>query len=192
MLPPPLPPQSKLRSPTLPSSLVTSEALKMADQTAQEKERNAAIMNTNQSQQQSEPFSPCFLFFYGSLMDPEVLQAALELSSTPIVRKGSITGFSLMVWGIYPTIIQNGNGKVSGPVWKINEEAQFLPLSEYETSAYTWCHCSVELDDGKVLDGCLAFCWAGDPMSKELEEGTFDLERYRRYFKASVVRNYRS
>jgi len=125
-------------------------------------------------------------------MDPEVLQAILDLPSALVVKKGFITGFSLKMWGIYPTIIQNGTGKVSGTVWEVHEEAHFLRLWEYETSSYTWCHCDVELDSGEILYGCRTFCWAGDPMSKDLEEGSFDLERYQRYFKASVVRKLKS
>lgn len=44
-------------------------------------------------------------------------------------------------------------------------------------------------EEVKVLTDCRTFCWAGNPESKELEEGWFDLGRYQRYFKTSVVRS---
>lgn len=134
------------------------------------------------------PFEPCPFFFYGSLMDPEVLQAVLELPETPIVESGSVCGFSIKMWGIYPALIPHEGGVVSGSTWRVNSESHFLRLKKYETSAYTWCTCDIELSSREVLSKCRTFCWAGGSDSKELEEGTFDLQRYQRYFKASVVR----
>jgi len=147
-----------------------------------------------EASQAPQPFSPCFFFFfYGSLMDPEVLQTVLSLAQTPTVEKASVAGFSMKMWGIYPTLIRSAAGvggeeKISGTVWKVEEEAHFLRLSAYETGAYTWCPCEIELSSGDVLGGCRTFCWAGDPNSRDLEEGKFDLERYQKYFKPSVVR----
>ncbi|KAF2867002.1 hypothetical protein BDV95DRAFT_631464 [Massariosphaeria phaeospora] len=100
------------------------------------------------------PFQPCHMFFYGTLMDTEVLQTILQLTELPVVRPAK----------------------------------QFRKLVAYETNAYTWCECDVQLDNGEVLRDCRVFCWAGDPESRELDEGTFDLERWRRYFKGSIVR----
>jgi gamma-glutamylcyclotransferase (GGCT)/AIG2-like uncharacterized protein YtfP len=134
------------------------------------------------------PFEPCFFFFYGSLMDPEVLQTILKLPEAPVALEGSVTGFAVKMWGIYPTLIPCAGGKVLGRAWRVNERSQFLRLQAYETSAYTWCTCDIQLVSGEAVSGCRTFCWAGDPRSKELEEGTFDLERYQRYFKSSVVR----
>lgn len=121
-------------------------------------------------------------------MDPEVLQAVLELPETPIVESGSVCGFSIKMWGIYPALIPHEGGVVSGSTWRVNTESHFLRLKKYETSAYTWCTCDIELSNGEVLTGCRTFCWAGDSNNRDLEEGTFDLQRYQRYFKASVVR----
>lgn len=123
-------------------------------------------------------------------MDPEVLQAVLGLPELPVVESGSVCGFSTKMWGIYPALIPHEGGRVSGSMWGVNSEAQFLRLKEYETSAYTWCVCDIELSSGAVLNGCRTFCWAGNSDSKELEEGFFDLQRYQRYFKPSVVRKY--
>lgn len=128
------------------------------------------------------PFRPCHMFFYGSLMDPGFLQAILELSETPTMKRASITGFSVKMWGIYPALIPDKDGKVSGMVWEMSSEAQFLELARYETSAYTWSECDVELNDGGTLHNCRTFCWAGDPDSEDLEDGVFDLEHYRKNF----------
>lgn len=135
-----------------------------------------------------DPFTPCFMFFYGSLMDPDVLQSVAGLEETPTAAaKGVMKGFSMKMWGIYPTIIPSDDGEISGTVWKVESESQFLRLEEYESVAYTWCYCDVELEDGKVLKRCRTFCWAGDADSKYLKEGSFDLESYQKYFKASVI-----
>ncbi|ELR10287.1 hypothetical protein VC83_04581 [Pseudogymnoascus destructans] len=134
------------------------------------------------------PFEPCPFFFYGSLMDPEVLQPILELPEAPIVESGSVCGFFIKMWGIYPALIPHEGGRVSGSMWRVTTESHYLRLKEYETSAYTWCACDIELNSGEVLSRCRTLCWAGDSDRKELEEGTFDLQRYQRYFKASVGR----
>ncbi|KAF4635697.1 hypothetical protein G7Y89_g2384 [Cudoniella acicularis] len=135
-----------------------------------------------------DPFTPCHMFFYGSLMDTEVLQSVLGLPDRPAIVKGEIKGFSMKMWGIYPTIIRSEEGKISGTVWKVDSESEFLRLQDYETDAYTWCLCDIEQEDGAVLHGCRTFCWAGDANSRDLSDGSFDLARYQKYFKASVIR----
>lgn len=137
----------------------------------------------------AEPtFKPCHMFFYGSLMDPEILQTIVGLPEPPAVRRASISGFAVKMWGIYPALVPAENGKVSGTTWEVTSEAQFRKLAAYETSAYKWCECEIQLGDGEALSGCRTFCWAGHPKSRELEEGSFDLDRYQKHFKASVTR----
>ncbi len=121
-------------------------------------------------------------------MDPEVLQAIAGLSEVPIMDEGSVTGFAMKMWGIYPTLIPRTGGKVSGTLWKVNELSEFSRLVRYETSAYTWCSCEIETGAGETLRDCRTFCWAGDPNSKELDEGKFDLQHYQKCFKPSFVR----
>ena len=88
----------------------------------------------NKQDYTESPFRPCHLFFYGSLMDPEILQAVLGLPEIPAVRCGSITGSSVKTRGIYPALVRDKNGKVSGTLWGVASEVQFLRLAEYETS----------------------------------------------------------
>lgn len=135
-----------------------------------------------------EPFKPFHMFFYGSLMDPEVLQAILDLPELPTTRPATISGFSIEMWGIYPALIHCYSGSVTGTLWKVTSEAQFDRLAAYETAAYRWDECNAVLEGGDVLENCRTFCWAGEPDSKELEDGSFDLERYQKYFKSSVTR----
>jgi gamma-glutamylcyclotransferase (GGCT)/AIG2-like uncharacterized protein YtfP len=135
-----------------------------------------------------EPFQPFHMFFYGSLMDPEVLQAILDLPELPTTRPATISGFSIKMWGIYPTLISCYSGSVTGTLWKVTSEAQFDRLAAYETAAYRWDECNAVLEGGEVFQNCRTFCWAGEPDSKELEDGSFDLERYQKYFKSSVTR----
>lgn len=123
-------------------------------------------------------------------MDPEVLQAVLNLPELPTTRPATISSFKVRMWSIYPALILGDYDEiVSGVVWKVEKEDHFKRLQEYETSAYKWTWCEAVLEDDKtVLKKCRVFCWAGEPDSKELEDGSFDLERYRKYFKSCVVR----
>jgi gamma-glutamylcyclotransferase (GGCT)/AIG2-like uncharacterized protein YtfP len=128
------------------------------------------------------------MFFYGSLMDSEVLQSILDLPELPTTRPATISGFLIKMWGIYPTLIPCHSGSVTGTVWKVTSDAHFDRLVAYETAAYRWDECDAVLEGGEVLRNCRTFCWAGEPDSKELEDGSFDLERYQKYFKSSITR----
>jgi hypothetical protein len=44
------------------------------------------------------------------------------------------------------------------------------------------------LEDGVVLERCHTLNRAGEPDSKELEDGNFDFEHYQKYFRGSVTR----
>lgn len=128
------------------------------------------------------------MFFYGSLMDPEVIQAILNLPELPSTRSATISGFQVKMWSTYPTLIP-GHGKVSGVVWEVEKEDHFKRLQAYETAAYKWTWCEAVPEDEKTLiDKCRTFCWAGEPDSKELEEGSFDLAWYQKVLKPSVVK----
>ncbi|KAI8933227.1 hypothetical protein NX059_009862 [Plenodomus lindquistii] len=135
-----------------------------------------------------EPLQPFHMFFYGSLMDPEVLQAILSLPELPSTEPATISGFRIEMWSIYPILIPCHSGNVKRTVWKLTSEAHFDRLAAYETAAYRWVACDAVLEGGEILGKCRAFCWAGEPDSREFEDGSFDLERYQKYFKPSVIR----
>ncbi len=133
-------------------------------------------------------------------MDPDVLQTLLHLPERPTTQPARLSGFGVKMWGIYPALVPYNNTtnnndttnntsnsksesnepinpNVHGHIWKCESEAHFNALAAYETNAYTWVECEVR-----------TFCWRGDPANKELEVGEFDFERWKRYFKGSVVR----
>jgi hypothetical protein len=127
------------------------------------------------------------MFFYGSLMDTDILTRIARLPILPTMAPGTVSGFLMRMWGPFPTLIVSPSSKVSGTYWKCEDEAQFLRLKEYETDAYSWCFCDVETEDGGVLKGCRTFCCAGNPESDELEDGRFDLGVYQRNIKGMYV-----
>lgn len=48
----------------------------------------------------------------------------------------------------------------------------------------------MELGYDRVLSGCRVFCWAGEEERKELEEGNFEFEMWKKYFQGSVMRQH--
>jgi gamma-glutamylcyclotransferase (GGCT)/AIG2-like uncharacterized protein YtfP len=135
----------------------------------------------------STPWEPTPFFFYGSLMDPEVLQSVLGLPETPELQRGAIHHFKIKMWGIYPALVKAEGGIVEGMVWTVQTEEQLQQLQNYETSAYTPSYCIVDLADGGRIDFARTFRWNGDPDSRELEDGAFDIGRYQKYFKPSIT-----
>ncbi|KAF1917594.1 hypothetical protein BDU57DRAFT_513932 [Ampelomyces quisqualis] len=168
--PPPAPPVSSF----LPTKAQTNEAFQ-----------------GSQADEFGREFRTFHMFFYGSLMDPEVLQAILNLPDLPRMQPATITGYRVKMWGIYPTLVASSSsegGSIQGMLWETTSDKQIDRLAAYETAAFTPELCDAALVSGEVIKGCWTFCWAGEPDSKELEEGSFDLERYQRYFKPSVTR----
>ncbi|PVI03637.1 hypothetical protein DM02DRAFT_625690 [Periconia macrospinosa] len=153
---------------------------------------------TRNPNEKAEPpsFTPHYMFFYGSLMDPDVLRTIANLPSPPTTKKGSIKGFTMKMWSVYPTLIPTTNSNnteevptIPGVLWKVETEEQFQRLAAYETSAYTSCACAVVLEEtGETVTDCRTFCWAGDVESSELRDGRFDLEWYQRHFKPAIFK----
>ncbi|KAI5806339.1 hypothetical protein EDC01DRAFT_148446 [Geopyxis carbonaria] len=191
--PPPLPPSSrregKISKPStntaMPRPPIPTSLLPEQDNRANTASYYQFLQATKVH---SEPFHPCYMFFYGSLMDPEVLQAILDLPKLPTTKPATISGFRIKMWSIYPTLLSSYSGSVTGTVWKVTSEAHFDRLVAYETSHYRWTKCEAVLEGGEVLSNCLTFCWAEKLNSKELEDGSFDLEHYQKYYKSSVTR----
>lgn len=137
-------------------------------------------------------FRPRHFFFYGSLMDPEVFQTITKSAEAPVMRKGSITGFKMKMWGIYPVLVPETEAgtdtKITGTWCMVDSHMRFLDLQEYETVKYTPLDCTIVTEDGTELKDSATFGWAGNPDNNELEDGVFNFERYQKYFKPSVVR----
>lgn len=130
---------------------------------------------------------PKNLFFYGSLMDPDVIRVITETSNQPDMHKAFIRGFKLKMWGFYPTVIPGGaEDIVYGVHWQAANDRQLGLLQRYETHRYKLAKCSIYIEkDGKTtsIDDGITFVWAGHPGSSELKDGEFSLERYQLYFK---------
>lgn len=136
-------------------------------------------------------WEPRNFFFYGSLMDPEVLQTVLGLSELPTVSTGYIKGFKIKMWGIYPTLVpatENEDTKVMGTFWTVHRLDYQKRLTEYESSAYTTTEVTIIENDGENDHQGFVFCWAGAEDSPDLEDGFFDLARYQQYFKPSLLK----
>jgi hypothetical protein len=60
---------------------------------------------------------------------------------------------------------------------EVTSEDHFGRLVAYEAATYVWTKCEAVLEDGAVLKTRRTFCWAGEPESNELEDGSFELVR---------------
>lgn len=140
---------------------------------------------------QPDPESkPKNLFFYGSLMDPDVIQVIAETSSEPELHRASIDGFKLKMWGLYPTLVPGDTGDiVHGVYWQAENDRQLGLLQRYETNRYKLATCAIHFDeDRRVIKNGLTFVWANDPGSSELKDGEFSLEIYQLYFKPDAFK----
>lgn len=154
----------------------------------------AKLMNHMKPQTVNTPFdvsAETWLLCYGSLMDPEVLQAVLNLPEIPTMREGWVEGYTVKKWGIYPTVVPRKGSKVYGKVWRIVLQPYMDRLVEYETEAYTPEICEIELEDGaRTTDGRI-FKWSGALESNRLHDGEFDLAWYQAYLKPALIRSWK-
>jgi gamma-glutamylcyclotransferase (GGCT)/AIG2-like uncharacterized protein YtfP len=115
-----------------------------------------------------------FYFFYGSLMDPSTLAHVLGLRDQPQLLPSKIIGYSYMLWGQYPALLDGPpNAVVYGMAYDVQTQSEEERLEFYETSHYKASHCLIELQDGRKVIG-KTFLWNADMAL--LKEGTFDLK----------------
>jgi gamma-glutamylcyclotransferase (GGCT)/AIG2-like uncharacterized protein YtfP len=130
-----------------------------------------------------QPLTPKtrFYFFYGSLMDPSILQVVLQSQERPVLQPAKIIGYKVMLWRQYPVLWDGEPGTVvKGMAYEIKDVEGEVKveieerLQAYETNKYRTIGCLIELE-GRVENRVRGktFKWAGD--IKELREGTFDL-----------------
>jgi gamma-glutamylcyclotransferase (GGCT)/AIG2-like uncharacterized protein YtfP len=113
-------------------------------------------------------------FFYGSLMDPSTLANVLELQDRPELQPAKIIGYSCMLWGQYPALLDGPAGAaVYGMAYEVQTPAQKERLEVYETYRYQARSCLIRFQDGRTVLG-KTFLWNADKAL--LEEGTFDLK----------------
>ncbi|KAI1177559.1 hypothetical protein F4777DRAFT_197603 [Nemania sp. FL0916] len=76
----------------------------------------------------STTFKPCYMFFYGTLMDPDILQDVTECPTKPVLQPGWITGFKPKMWSIFPTLLPpDDSPPASGPVSEAGQGASVAP-----------------------------------------------------------------
>lgn len=134
---------------------------------------------------------PPSFFFYGSLMDPDVVRVIAETpAAEPQLHRASIRGFRLRKWGVYPTLVPgSAEDAVQGVYWQAENTRQVDLLQRYETCQYTPATCVISVEgEGRTIEDGLTFVWAGDPASNELTDGEFSLERYQLYFKPDIFK----
>lgn len=101
-----------------------------------------------------EPWKPVQYFFYGSLMDERKLTEVLRLTHPPVLRPASIVGYSIKMWGPYPTLVDGPPGNVvNGMTYEVQNEANEGRLAYYETKAYkcTTCLLSLRREETRLL-----------------------------------------
>ncbi|KAL3417094.1 poly polymerase [Phlyctema vagabunda] len=115
-------------------------------------------------------------FFYGSLMDPSMLQEVLGLEALPSLRPAEIVGYSCKMWGQYPALIKGPQGAtVRGVVYDVQDREHAVRLASYETKAYRTAPCEiscVDTSEQSPLSGTV-FLYAGPLV--DLDDGGFDL-----------------
>jgi hypothetical protein len=131
-------------------------------------------------------FEPRTYFFYGSLMDRDVLVRVAQLDDEPDLQDAWVEGFEMKMWGgVYPVLLPTGNpdDRIRGKAWRATTLDQCLRLQRYETSAYKSADCLLyHPDGGEPTKGCV-FVWATERRNHELMEGVFDLEYWQRTHK---------
>ena len=137
------------------------------------------LSNIAKYERRYEPvkWKPVYYFFYGSLMDPEVLAKTLGIpaKNPPILRPACIIGYELVNWSKYPTLLGGQCGHVvEGYAYEVQSEEDEEKLAYYETKAYEETTCRIrltDLDPPEIVRG-KTFKYAGD--EDALRERRFD------------------
>ncbi|ROW00528.1 hypothetical protein VSDG_03215 [Cytospora chrysosperma] len=115
-------------------------------------------------------------FFYGSLMDPSVLQGVLGLPERPVLKPAGLYGWHMKMWGRYPVLTDEGPIELTrGMVYEVEGSELKDRLAAYETERYYREQmCEISIDGVKETVTGKTFVWAGDLSG--LREGKFDLK----------------
>lgn len=63
-----------------------------------------------------EGFASGYIFLYGSLMDHDVLKHVVQIEETLKMKKATIRGYAVRIWGLFPALTPKDNGEVHGMV----------------------------------------------------------------------------
>ncbi|CDM26565.1 AIG2-like [Penicillium roqueforti FM164] len=147
--------------------------------------RPSLLPSSDKSAENSWPQDPIrdeYCFFYGTLMDPNILSKVLGSSKPPpMMRPARIIGYEIKLWGTYPALLDDKPlHPVDGIVCGLLSPTQLDRLAAYETDKYHLQACLINVlnNDGsteKTIEG-VSFMWNG--REDELREGTFDLKQW--------------
>jgi hypothetical protein len=103
---------------------------------------------------------PVWYFFYGTLASVPKLVSLFSLSyddddDVPVLRKARVFGGEMKTWGQgkYNALV-DGQQRIEGSAYQVWTKDHEDALRKYETEAYEVVKCSVELDDGTVVQAC--------------------------------------
>jgi hypothetical protein len=110
----------------------------------------------------NEPFLPTqdqypvWNFFYGSLSDRDVLARVLGLEGTPVLKRASITGGVVRMWGEKYKALVDGpaEARVDGWAYRVVEREHEEALRCYETERYEVVRCCIAMGFSReVIEG---------------------------------------
>ncbi|KAF3491112.1 uncharacterized protein GIQ15_00629 [Arthroderma uncinatum] len=126
-------------------------------------------------------FDEYYIFFYGTLMDKNMLAKVLDMSPDSErlnLRPARIDGYHTKLWGPYPALRHGPDFGhfVEGMAFEVHNQAEVDRLCAYETDKYLIDACAIEFLDiensrmQKVFGK--TFVWNGSP--EELTEGKYN------------------
>lgn len=141
--------------------------------------------------QHRDPAPEGIYFFYGSLLDPEMLVEILGLDKSPELRPAYIEGFDSKLWGQYPALIPCSDASpksdrriIEGAAYRVRSSEDAEKLAKYESRYYMPSPCEIKYVDhdkktrGPIAEKGFVFVFVGD--RRDLDEGSFDLQTWRR------------
>lgn len=130
------------------------------------------------------------LFFYGTLMDPEILASVLERQPSPqATEAGWIVGYRrFYVRGeTYPSLIHAGpEDRVHGTLYRPRSASEIARLNRFEGEEYRALIVEVKLSSGRRVASWAYF--AIDPLGVSTEEWSF--ETWQRRDKARFLQDH--
>lgn len=100
-------------------------------------------------------------FFYGTLADPAFLAEKLELEELPVLQRGMIKGYKVMMWGNYKAFIggQSRGEVLEGSVYMVKTKEELEKLAAWEGENYEVDICDIFVKgDEKILGNVFVFC----------------------------------
>ncbi|KAF2145927.1 uncharacterized protein K452DRAFT_192456, partial [Aplosporella prunicola CBS 121167] len=97
---------------------------------------------------------PVYYFFYGTLAEPQWLKRILNLPEMPILKRATIHGGTLKMWGPYKALI-NGPETIQGWAYLVQNKKHETRLCEYETPNYEVVRCKIRFEEEGEVPGCV-------------------------------------